>query len=525
MTPPDSDQSTSDDAKSADAGAEEASAGDREAIIRDHSVVLRPLIRLAFWLEDRTGLWKNVAPILQHPVPPNAKWMYIFGSATMMAFMIQVLTGTALATIYVPSTSQAYSTLQYITHGAAIGRILRGMHYFGASAMVLLVGIHMARVYLTASYKYPRAVNWLTGIVLLFLTLGLGFTGQLLRWDQNGVWSVVVAAEQAGRVPFVGHYLAQLVMGGDTVGGTTLSRFFAIHVFFIPGLIFGFLALHLYLVLQHGISEPPKAGDPVDPKTYRKKYEAMLKKGGVPFWPDAAWRDAIFSLVVCLTVLILAITIGPPELDKAPNPTLINAVPRPDWYFFWYFALMALLPQGSAEYLLWIMPLALVMVPTFLPVLFNKGERSLAKRPWAPIIVLITVVTILALWRLGIKAPWTPRFDTPRLSAALVNSDVPEVKEGARLFHDKACIYCHLVDGQGGVRGPDLTHVADRLSRNEMIWRISNGGYNMPGYTYNMTATELADILAFLQSRSPHPTTQPVVTQSAPLPLGAMTPR
>jgi ubiquinol-cytochrome c reductase cytochrome b subunit len=495
----------------------DAAPKDRSAIARKFPVAMRPLIHLAFWLEDTTGLWKTVAPILRHPVPKKAGWMYVFGSATMMAFIIQVLSGTALATVYVPSTSQAYSTLQYITHGAPVGRILRGLHYWGASAMVLLVGIHMARVYLTASYKYPRAINWLTGIVLLFLTLGLGFTGQLLRWDQDGVWSVIVAAEQAGRVPLVGHLLARLVMGGQTVGGTTLSRFFAIHVFFIPGLIFAFLALHLYLVLQHGISEPPKAGEPVDPKTYRQKYEALLKAEGVPFWPDAAWRDAIFSFIVCIAILTLAVTIGPPELNKPPNPTVLNAVPRPDWYFFWYFSLMALLPQGSDKYLLWVLPVALVAVPTFLPILFTRGERSLTRRPWAPIIVLITVVTIVALWRLGIKAPWTPHFDTPPLTASLVNSDIPAVQHGAKLFHDKACIYCHLVDGQGGIRGPDLTEVGHRLSRDQMIWRISNGGYNMPGYTYNMKAKELADILEFLQSRMQHPTSSPSLS-SSPLP-------
>jgi len=481
---------------------------DLPALVRAYPRPVRPLVRLAFWLEDRTGLWRTFGPMLKHPVPRKAGWMYVFGSATMMAFLIQVITGTVLATIYVPSTSQAYGTLQYITHGAPLGRILRGLHYYGASAMVLLVGVHMVRVYLTAAYKYPRAVNWLTGIVLLFLTLGLGFTGQLLRWDQDGVWSVVVAAESAGRVPFVGHYLAHLVMGGQTVGGTTLSRFFAIHVFFIPGLIFGFLALHLFLVLKHGISEPPKSGEPVDPKTYRKKYETLLKTDGVPFWPDAAWRDVIFSFIVCLTVLFLAIKFGAPELNKPPDPTEIHAVPRPDWYFFWFFSLMALLPHGSEKYLLWILPMALVSVPTFLPILFNKGERSMAKRPWAPIIVLATVVTIVALWRLGIQAPWTPHFDTPPLAASVVHSEDPVVQRGAVLFRDKACLYCHLVDGQGGIRGPDLTHVADRLSRDQIVLRISNGGYNMPAFTYNMKAEEMNEIVAFLESRAHDPSSE-----------------
>ncbi len=440
--------------------------------------------------------------------------MYVFGSATLTAFMIQVVSGIALALIYVPSTSQAYSTLQYITHVATFGRVLRGMHYFGASAMVLLVGIHMARVFLTASYKYPRTVNWFTGLVLLFLTLGMGFTGQLLRWDQDGVWSVVVGAEQAARTPWIGKWLARLVLGGDTVGGTTLSRFFAVHVFFIPGLIFAFIAVHLYLVLRHGISEPPKVGEPVDPKTYKTRYEDMLKKEGVPFFPDAILRDAVVTLALCLTVLALAIFIGPPQLGKPPDPTLIDAVPRPDWYLMWYFAVLALLPHGTEKYLIIAIPLLLFIVPLFLPLLFPKGERSIRRRPWAPVIVFATVVIIAGLWRLAAQAPWTLRFKTPPLPMSIVRSQDKLVIRGANLFYTKSCLYCHMIDGQGGIRGPDLSSVADRLNRDQMIIRISNGGYNMPAYTYNMKADELKAILAFLETRkgggefSPHSVSQ-----------------
>jgi ubiquinol-cytochrome c reductase cytochrome b subunit len=466
-----------------------------------HGFVERLGLAVSAWLEDRTGLVSVIGKMLRHPVPRRAGWNYIWGSATLTAFMIQVVSGTALALIYVPSTSEAYSSLQYITHTATLGSVLRGMHYFGASAMVLLMGIHMARVFLMAAYKYPRTVNWLTGLFLLFVTLGMGFTGQLLRWDQDGVWSVVVGAEQAGRTPIIGNWLAHLILGGDTVGGTTLSRFFAIHVFFIPGMIFALIGLHLYLVLRHGISEPPKLGDPVHPKTYKKQYEALLKKEGVPFFPDAIWRDAIATTVLCLVIVGLALFIGPPELGKPPNPTLINAVPRPDWYLMWYFSVLALLPHGTEKYLIILLPALLFVVPLFLPLLFPKGERSLWRRPWAPLIVLATVLIIAGLWKLGVEAPWTPRFDTPPLSAAIVNSTDPLVVHGAELFHDKSCLYCHLIDGQGGIRGPDLSNVADRLDRSQMTIRISNGGYNMPAYTYNMTGPELKAILAFLQTR------------------------
>ena len=456
--------------------------------------------RLLAWLDDRSGVVTWARHALEHPVPRQTGWWYVFGSATFIAFMLQVVTGIALATAYVPSSGDAYDSLRFITEQALLGRFLRGLHYFGASAMVLLIGIHVARVYVMAAYKFPRELNWLSGALLLLLTLALAFTGQLLRWDQTAVWSVIVAAAQAGRMPFVGGDLARFILAGDTVGGTTLSRFFAFHVFFLPALVFLLVGLHLWLVLKHGISEPPELGNPVDKATYRERYAELLRRDGVPFWPDAAWRDVVFGAGVVSVVALLAVVIGPPALGAPPDPSILEAYPRPDWYFLWYFAVLALTPQHLETVVIILAPLIFGAVLLLVPV-FNTGERSVRRRPWAGIVVLLIVFVIATFWVAGQRAPWSPDFNAKPLGAATVRDSSTAVVTGAKLFHDKGCEFCHAIEGQGGKRGPDLTLVATRMSPPEMVGRITNGGPNMPAYVSSLTQEELDAIVAFLATR------------------------
>jgi len=452
------------------------------------------------WIDDRTGIVELLEPVMRHPVPPNTGWWYVFGSATLFVFILQVVTGIALASSYVTSTAEVYNSLQFITHEAFMGRILRGMHYFGASAMIVLIGIHMIRVFLMGSFKFPREVNWLTGAVLLLLTLGMAFTGQLLRWDQNGVWTVIVGAEQAGRTPIIGTMLAHFILAGDTVGGATLSRFFSFHVFFIPALVFGMLGSHLYLVLRNGISEPPQPGQPVDLKSYRAKYKELLHKRGVPFWPDVAWRDVAFGVIIVLVVILVAAAWGPPGLGNPPDPSIIDAYPRPDWYFLWYFAVLALIPPRLETWVILGAPLLLGVVLFVLPFIANRGERHPIRRPWAIGSVLMIVLTIGVLWRLGVLAPWSPNFAAQPLPKAVVSATSGSVYEGAQLFHQKGCEFCHTVAGYGGQRGPNLTDVGNRLTSQQMTIRIVNGGTNMPAFGGNLTPQQLEELVAFLQS-------------------------
>jgi ubiquinol-cytochrome c reductase cytochrome b subunit len=457
--------------------------------------------KIWYWIDDRTGISELIAPMAKHLVPSDSRWAYVFGSATLIAFVIQVITGIGLAFMYQPSSGAAYDSLKFINSQAPLGHFLRGIHYFGSSAMILLIGIHMIRVYIYASYKYPREMSWISGVILLVLTLGMGFTGQLLRWDNNGVWSAIVGAEQAGRVPLVGKWVAHLFLGGDTIGGTTLSRFFAFHVFLFPALLIGLIGLHVYLVIRNGISEPPKAGRPVDTKTYRNWYHNMLKEKGVPFWPNAAWRDMAFGLLVIVAIILLGYFVGAPEIGAPPDPSNINATPRPDWYFMWIFAMFALMPRNIETFFIAYGPVLVGLVLFALPFLSNKGERSPIRRPWSIAIVVFIVTIITAFWYEGNKSAWSPDFSAKVLPDSVVNSTLPDVESGSKLFYTKACLYCHSISGQGGHRGPDLTKVGERLTESQITIRIVNGGGNMPAYGGTLSQKELKDLVSFLKSR------------------------
>ncbi len=454
------------------------------------------------WFDDRLELEDTLLPLLRHPVPRSlagrAGWMYIFGSSVLVAFIVQVVTGVALAMTYVPSTEHAYDSLQFISSGAPFGNVLRGIHFFGASAMVVLVVVHMFRVFLTGSYKFPRELNWISGSLLFLMTILMAFTGQTLRWDQDAFWSVVVGAEQAARTPVLGSPLAQLLVAGPTVGAATLTRFYATHVFVIPGAIFGLLFLHLYLVVKCGISEPPVAGDPVDPVTYRQRYAELLRRG-IPYFPDEAWRDLVAAALLVAVVIALALRIGAPLLGRPPDPTIIIADPRPDWYFIGYFAILALMPTGVEAAFIIGIPLVIFAFLFLLPLIRSRGERHPRRRPLAVFGAGIVLAGYAALTAIGTAAPWVPLLPAGAHLPAVILSPLDEqAGRGAQLFIDRSCWSCHQVAGSGGQRGPDLSRVASRLGRDQIVTRIANGGGGMPAYADSLTPEDLAAITSFL---------------------------
>lgn len=460
------------------------------------------------WLDERLGIGMVLKATAFHAVPKSVNWFYVFGSAVLTSFIFQVVTGIFLAFSYVPTPQSAYSSLDYISHHAFAGNILRGLHYWGASAMVMLIFVHMSAHFLTGSYKYPRELHWLTGGVLLILTIVMAFTGQLLRWNQDAYWAIVVGAEQAARTPFLGTWVAQLILGGPAVGAETLTRIYAVHIWLIPAGLFTFIGVHLYLVIYKGISEWPVPGKPVDPQTYWAEYQEILHNDGEPFFPRAVFKDAVMATLVILVVGILAVTLGAQALGTQANPT-IPANPKPDWYLIWYFAILALIgvSGGGAA----VTPYVIILFPAvafaivFLIPLANKGERHYSRRPWAVATVFIAALATFVLILLGYQENWKPElsnsFSTVPLPTAYYSALPPVSRAGGRLFGDYACTSCHQINKIGGHRGPNLTDVGDRLTYGQLTWRIANGGGGMPAYGNILKAAQVNDLVNFLETR------------------------
>src|SRR6202045_162111 len=262
--------------------------------------------------EARLQLAKPIRETMQHQVPrQTASWAYVFGSAALTVFMLQLVTGILLALLYVPSAGEAWNSLQILNHQVALGWFIRGLHGWGSNFMVAIVLIHMMQVFLFGAYKFPRELTWIIGVLLLLLTLGMAFTGQVLRFDQDAYWGLGIGASISSRVPVLGPSIVNLLLGGPIIAGATLSRFFALHVFVIPGMLIGFVCLHLLMVLRLGINEWPMPGRIVRKATYIKDYHELTKRDGVPFVPGAVYKDLFFSACILLSIAACAIYFGP----------------------------------------------------------------------------------------------------------------------------------------------------------------------------------------------------------------------
>jgi len=459
------------------------------------------------WFEDRLKVATVVRGAVMHPVPrETASWAYVFGSAALTVFMVQIVTGVLLAMIYVPSASEAWNSLQVLNHSVTLGWFIRAVHGWGSNFMVAIVLIHMVQVFLFGAYKFPRELTWIVGVFLLLVTLGMAFTGQVLRFDQDAYWGLGIGASMSSRIPVLGPWIVHLLLGGPIIAGATLSRFFALHVFLIPGLLIAFVGIHVLMVLRLGINEWPMPGRLVRRATYVKEYHERTAKDGIAFVPYAIWKDMVFSAFVIGLIVTCAIYFGPLGPTGRPDPTIIQAVPRPDYFFLWLYALLSLLPPSMETPLLLIGPVIAIAGLLLLPFIAGEGEKSWRRRPVAVLSIALIAVVLGEFTHLAGNAPWSPQMNAwsgEPIPKKFLQGRTALERQGALVFQAKQCHNCHSLESGGGMRGPSLDVVAVRLTQDQLIRQVIQGGGNMPAYGKNLSPAETSALVAFLETLHP----------------------
>ena len=456
------------------------------------------------WLEHRLGLIKPISEAASHPTPANnASWWYVFGSAATVLLILQVVTGILLALVYSPSANEAWTSLGILNHTIPLGWYLRALHGWGSDFMIAIVIIHMVQVFLFGAYKFPRELTWIVGVGLLLLTLGMAFTGQVMRFDQDAYWGLGIGASIMSRVPLIGAPLVRLLLGAPIIGGATVSRFFTLHVFVIPGLLLAGVAIHVWMVLRHGVSDWPMPGRLVRKSTYEAEYHELTAKTGIPFVPDAAWKDAAFAAAIIFAVMACAFFFGPFGPSGTPDPTIIQTAPKPDFAFLWIYSVLAFLPPSIETPVMMIVPVLAIVAMLLLPLLAGEGERHWARRPVAVLMVSVIAVTLGIFTWLGTYTPWSPIMDawtSAPIPPRLLQNRTPLERQGALVLQDKQCRNCHSLEGSGGQRGPALDALASRMTEDQIIRQVLQGGGNMPAYGNALNPSETKALMRFLMT-------------------------
>jgi ubiquinol-cytochrome c reductase cytochrome b subunit len=514
------------------------------------------------WLDDRTGFRTLRHHLLDERLPAGTGWWFTFGSLLLFGLTVQVVTGTLLALFYAPTPDHAWDSVRYITTGVRGGHFLRGLHHWGASLVVVTAVLHLIRVVFFGSYRAPREMNWIIGLVLLHVILAFGLTGYLLPWDQRAYWATVVTINISKLTPVAGEFVADLLRGGPDIGALTLTRWYAAHVLVLPPVLFGLTALHLYLMRRHGISGPitPVAGEER------------------AFFPYQAARDLTIAVTAGVLLAVLAWQ-GAPALEPPADPTASDYIPRPEWYFLGLFQLLKYFPGKLEVVGAIIIPGAAMMILTLLPWIDRARTRGLRERRWllgalaAGVAGLAALTVMGALdkppattgdWNIreqaglalmggatcttchsdtGLAGPLNPmRISRPRdwvsahlqdpqmiapglrlapesnehdrdaILAALArgrSGELPTLPEDAAriaVLFNRNCLRCHVMGPVGGTEGPKLTTAGAEHDEAALIRQITNPKDvdpqgEMPAFGDKLTSGEIAMLARWLAGK------------------------
>lgn len=446
--------------------------------------------RLHHWLDSRTGIETAVRNFLYENIPASSGWHQVFGSVVLFLFLTQAFTGALLAFNYAPTPGDAYNSLRYILAEVTAGHLMRGLHHWGASMMIVVVVLHMTQVFLYGAYKRPREATWMVGVVLLVLTLAFGLTGYLLPWDNRAYWGTVVATQIASQAPVVGPYLVRLLGGQGAVGVVTFARFYGLHVLLLPPATLLLIAVHVYLVRKHGVA--PEPGDEVRP----------MKK----LFPEQVFRDTVAIFIAFVILFVMAAAVRVP-LEQLADPTDTTYIPRPEWYFLFLFQTLKLF-EGPLEVVGSVVLPALAMLALVLVPFIDRGRmRKVTERTFAGAVVVLAAIGWTGLTALAIAT--TPR---PAIAEQIDFSQPtdwlqlsPVEMAGIGHFRQENCVSCHTVgDGKPKI-GPDLA-AGTRKSAAWMIQHFKRPSAMVPGTAMppiQLSDAQLNTLAAFLLKLNP----------------------
>jgi ubiquinol-cytochrome c reductase cytochrome b subunit len=455
------------------------------------------------WVADRFGLKPIKEKALDRRVAKGS-WYFGDGATLLLLLGVLVATGALMTLTYSPTPDTAYESVRYITEMQVLGWFIRGLHYWSAGLMVVMLFVHLFRQILLGGYKAPREGTWLLGVGMFFLVITMSFLGYLLRWDERSIYALRVALTMFHNVPVIGEGLVVFVQGGEDAGALTLTRLYSVHVLFVPLTLLLLVAFHVYLVIFHGVTSKSERDQPVESAEEQKKIykaDANSEKRGETFYPITMAKSGAMAFAVFALAVILTLTAGPAPLYPEAN-LVERSFPIEEWWFWWYSALIALLPSAMAPSFVVLFPILLFIVLVSLPFLDRGPNRGIRRRPIAAAMVAVCVIVILYLSDLRRRSPWTgwPSSEPPPVPQGVTLS--PEVEQGRQLYVRYGCNSCHAIAGHGRRIGPDLAQLGDRFSRSEYREYILKPpeGIPMPGYEGRVTEEELERIIDFVHT-------------------------
>ncbi|HEX4947259.1 MAG TPA: cytochrome b N-terminal domain-containing protein [Blastocatellia bacterium] len=479
-----------------------------------------PRTTLLQWFDERTGIQEKLRVALDEPIRGGARWAYVFGSILLFLFVVQVTTGIFLSLYYVPSADHAHTSVAFIQKAAPGGALIRGLHHYSASAMVVFAVLHLAQTFLYGAYKKRRELVWMVGGVMFLLILGFAFTGYLLPWDQAAYFGTKVGTSIAGEIPVVGPLQQRIMLGGTELTTLTLSRFFTAHVFLLPLGLGLLVVLHLYLF---------RKATPAGP--FHQRDDARVER----FYPKQMFKDSIAILGLFIALACLALYV-PAELGPQADPSS-DYLARPPWYFLPLFQLLKYFPGKLLVIPTVVLPGVLFTLIFFLPILDRREERHPLKRPWATFMLMAVLLGAVALGALSkyedsadkefmtklqeqeedqrefLKAPFEPQIVGAVAAIKAGSSPTPLAKASpAPPIYIESCAECHGERGEGGPDDePTLIGITEKRNRtpNDLLKILRNSrSYGlkkpMPRAFPELSDDDKQSIVAWITSLKPN---------------------